>query len=417
MGEADTMADTMADAMADAMMDATVTLHRSAAPLRERWRALEAEAHGYVFQSHAYVSAILDTVGREGRPAIALVEDRAGAPLMLMPLVVRSRGGMTRLEFIDFGLADYNAPLIRKDIAANLDGEGFRDVWRRILRAAGPIDAVSLKKVPDRLGPITNPLLHLFPLSGRPQADSFQAPLSGDYEAFLKTRSKSLVSDTRRKRRRLDREGRVEFRVAGDAAEVERIMDAILVQKSHRFRAIGTVDQFRDPAFAAFYRRLARDEWQGGGAHVSALTVDGTIAAAHFGMVFGDRFYWLMPAFDETRFGRCSPGRLLMHELLRWAFDRKLAVFDFTIGDERYKLDWAERTMPLYGGLQSLSFRGSVYGSIHTGVESMHRGTQRIVKERFPSLYTALKGLRAKAANRGASPLNVQGDSPPLDGE
>ncbi|MBP2227755.1 CelD/BcsL family acetyltransferase involved in cellulose biosynthesis [Azospirillum agricola] len=372
-------------------------------PLRERWEWLEARSDGYAFQSVFWVAALLDTIGRDPsvRPVITLVTDADGkggeAPALILPLMLRRTHGVATLRFLDFGVTDYNAPLIRADVAWRLSRGGFPDLWRRILAAigaaAGPVDVVRLEKMPERIGGLPNPLLQL---PSSPQDMSYQAPLNGGYDDFLKRRSHGLMADSRAKQRRLSRQGAVEFRIVRDPAEARPLVEAMIAQKSRRYRDTGAEDIFRNPACAAFYHALAADCGEGGRGHVCALTVDGEPVAVHVGMVAGDRFYWLMPAFDGDRFARFSPGRLLLLNLIRWACDRKLAVFDFTIGGERYKLDWTEETMALHAHGAALTARGRLHACGFT----LCVNAKTALRTRHPDAFLALKSLQARLLRR-----------------
>jgi len=310
------------------------------------WRRFEAEACALPFQCASWSATILETLGRDApvRPAITLVTDGAGAPLMLVPLLVRRAHGLRVLEFIDFGLADYNAPLIRADFARHLADGGFPPLWRRIVDAAGPVDAVTVDKIPEAVGPVPNPFMQLAPRHG---GDSFQVVRQGGFADYLKTRSPSLVSNSKVKRRRLERLGHVELRVARTAAEIERTVATIIAQKSRRYEATGRADLMRQEARRRFYETIARREADGGLVHLSALCVDGGIVAAHLGLAFRGGFYWVVPTFDD-RLARCSPGRLLMLDLMEWAFGAGFDTFDFTCGNDPYKHDWANRISPLH---------------------------------------------------------------------
>ncbi|HYD32110.1 MAG TPA: GNAT family N-acetyltransferase [Azospirillaceae bacterium] len=320
-----------------------------------------------------------------------LVSDRRRPePLMLVPLAVCRRHGLARLEFIDFGLADYNAPLIDRTFALALAEGGFPALWRRILAAVGPVDTIHLSNLPESIGGVPNPFLQL---PCRPSAMSYHTVLDGGFEGFLKARSTRLMADTRTKRRRLERQGQVAFQVIGDAGEVDRAIDALIEQKSRRYQFIGAVDIFLNPDFRDFYRNIAKCEVSSGFVHLSVLTLDDRIVAVHLGIVFQDRMYMLMPAFDLDRFAAVSPGRLLLLEMVRWCCDHGVRVFDFTTGNEQYKSDWTDRTMAIHVFDQGVSARGRV----------LIRGqaVYRRFKARYPGLVQKLKAIRVKLLNRG----------------
>jgi CelD/BcsL family acetyltransferase involved in cellulose biosynthesis len=61
------------------------------------------------------------------------------------------------------------------------------------------------------------------------------------------------------------------------------------------------------------------------------------------------RFYYWIPAYDPE-FNVLSPGRLMLHFMLRECYDRGGREFDFLVGDEDYKWHYAthvRRVSPL----------------------------------------------------------------------
>lgn len=52
------------------------------------------------------------------------------------------------------------------------------------------------------------------------------------------------------------------------------------------------------------------------------------------------RLYWWVPAYDSA-YSQYSPGRLLLHFLLRESFNQHHTEFDFLWGDEDYKWYYA----------------------------------------------------------------------------
>ena len=71
-------------------------------------------------------------------------------------------------------------------------------------------------------------------------------------------------------------------------------------------------------------------------------------AAANFGIVFGDCYYHVLASYVDSEVAHYGPGALHLRELLAYAIKRGLKCFDFTIGDEPYKLDWCDTVLKLY---------------------------------------------------------------------
>ncbi|HYH19469.1 MAG TPA: GNAT family N-acetyltransferase [Azospirillum sp.] len=364
------------------------------APTFALWRRFEAEACCLPFQCASWSGTILETLGRDApvRPVIALVTDGGGAPLMLVPLMVRRTHGLSVLEFIDFGLADYNAPLIRADFARQLAGGGFPPLWRQLIAAIGGVDAVTVDKIPETIGPVPNPFMQLGP---RHDGDSFQVVGQGSFADYLTTRSPSLVSNSKVKRRRLARLGHVDLRVARTAEEIDRVVATVIAQKSRRYEMTGRSDLMRQDARRRFYETIARREADGGLVHLSALCLDGDIVAAHLGLAFRERFYWVVPTFDD-RLARCSPGRLLMLDLMEWAFGAGFAEFDFTCGNDPYKHDWANRISPLHTLKEGLT----PAGRLTLAGLGLARQAKTTLRARCPQVFAALKSLKHRTQTR-----------------
>ena len=59
----------------------------------------------------------------------------------------------------------------------------------------------------------------------------------------------------------------------------------------------GAKDIFNDGRLSAFYRDVAANFLSKGWLDLSYLKLDDTVLAAHFGFVYGHRFYYYMPSF------------------------------------------------------------------------------------------------------------------------
>ena len=121
---------------------AGITLYESFEAAEPVWREFETHAAGTAFQSFDWLSAWYRHVGRElgVTPAIAVVT-RQGAPLMLAPLGIERRFGLSLLVWMGGRLADYKGPLLAPDFEARLDVE-FATLWRQIRRALPRHDLV-----------------------------------------------------------------------------------------------------------------------------------------------------------------------------------------------------------------------------------------------------------------------------------
>jgi hypothetical protein len=152
------------------------------------------------------------------------------------------------------------------------------------------------------------------------------------FEELVTTRNRSLPADSRRQLRRLEREvGSIQFvsEEQGDEA-----FDACALWKSARHRHVAA--NFRDARHREFLQRLRDD----GVSRVSSVRAGSRLLAAHIGLLYEDRFYYWIPAYDPE-YHKYSPGRLLLEHLLEASCARGDVEFDLLVGNEAYKWNYA----------------------------------------------------------------------------
>jgi CelD/BcsL family acetyltransferase involved in cellulose biosynthesis len=145
--------------------------------------------------------------------------------------------------------------------------------------------------------------------------------------------------------------GAVSHGIARDEAEAERTLDALIAQRRERARAVGSLDASESPEAQAFLRRLSTPAPAGARSimELHALTLDERIVATFAALCGRDRLSGLVLSYEADReIARCSPGELLMHEVVRSAIARGLATFDLGVGEARYKDECCEATEDLF---------------------------------------------------------------------
>ena len=164
-------------------------------------------------------------------------------------------------------------------------------------------------------------------------------------------------------------------------------LDTLMAQKAKSMVAMGVANIFARPGHAAFYHALAakRDI-----VHVSRLDVGSETAAANLGLVFRDRYYHVLASYTDGDLSRFGPGAAHMRELLRYAIGRGCRVFDFTIGDERYKQEWCDTKITLFDHVSATTLRGCLLALRFY----VTRRVKRWIKQ-TPALWDAAYKLRA----------------------
>src|SRR5262249_23909897 len=140
---------------------------------------------------------------------------------------------------------------------------------------------------------------------------------------------------------------------------------------------MGAADIFARPAVRAFLLDIATNPASRPFVHVSRLEVGDTCAAANLGLQFRGRYYHVLASRCSGELARFGPGAAHLRALLRHAIEADLREFDFTVGDEAYKRDWAHLSVPLFDHTAASTERGLM---VIWWVRVMHR-LKRVIKQ------------------------------------
>ena len=268
-----------------------------------------------LFNSDAFLTAIAEAKYPESKTAIEDVQVGQG---VFRLLVVDERNVID-----DFPFSDYYQPV------ALLDRESESS-----LRQHPYLRNVVLEEADIREWDRTR---NNYPYGASPFArfsdfSSWEAYLQAERQSAKRMGLASSLSVFRKSLKRLKRDmGPIEF-VFDDTA-VGSLRDAI-AWKRVQYHETGVRDVLEDPAHVRFLEILREN----GLAFVSSLYAGGERVAAHIAARDDEKriYSWIPATNPEAK--RYSAGTILRHALLESAFHEGYLEFDFTCGDEAYKL-------------------------------------------------------------------------------
>jgi CelD/BcsL family acetyltransferase involved in cellulose biosynthesis len=270
-------------------------------------------------------------------------------------------------------------------------------------------DIVELTKMPETVGAQPNPLLTLD--VGLNPSGAHIAELNGTWDEFYQAkRSSATRRRDRSKRKRLGEIGDVRFVTAQARDELARTLDTLFAQKSKSFARMGVADIFARPGYRDFFLDLALGPSTQHLVHVSRLDVGSIPAAVNLGLTFRDSYYHVVASYDDGDVARFGPGAAHLRDLLSHAIAIGCRTFDFTIGDERYKLEWSDRTLNLYDYVASATWRGWPFAELTLAGRRLKR---RIKQD--PRLWSLFSRLRSAFGSKAAAP-DASDDGPPPQG-
>lgn len=345
----------VASTRSQACPDVFLSVHTDLASIEAEWRTFETAADCTAFQCFDWAGKWQHHIGmRNGtRPAIVLGREADGKLLFIFPLAAERRFLVRRLTWLGSELCDYNGPLLARRFAESVPADRFTALWNEILlllHAYPPLrfDLIDLPKMTAEVGGQKNPFAALTPTLD--PSGAHLANLGTNWDAFYASkRSSATRKRERRQFKHLADFGEVRFVEPIEKQDIERTLEALFAQKGASLMRMGVENFLKRPGYKEFFRDIATDPAAKTLTHVSRLDVGATMAGTSFGLEFRGRYYLLLSSYQDGDLSRFGPGRAHLQELLRRAIDKGMAQFDFTVGDEPYKRDWSDVTMPLYG--------------------------------------------------------------------
>ncbi|MBN8471668.1 GNAT family N-acetyltransferase [Corallococcus exiguus] len=310
--------------------------------LEAEWNQLVETTSHELFYRHEFLRLWLDNFAAGSRMRVLLLRGEDGTLTAALPLV-EERTSMYGVPVRQLTSAA-NAHSCRFDMLAREPDAAAR-AFLAHLRATGGWDVLRLTDVPD--GGVGFRLLEAAKQGGLPvgEWESLQSPyvpLPAKKDAYFAKLPSKFKANCRRRRRKLEEKGKVTFeRISGGLDLEGTLEEGLLLEQSGWKGANGTA-MAQDAKTRGFYTELARDSAYRKRLALYFLRVDGRAVAFQYGLEFGGRYFLLKPGYDES-LKECSPGQLLMEEVLADCLDRGLTEFDFLGPDMVWKRDWTDQ--------------------------------------------------------------------------
>lgn len=361
------------------------------------WVDFEKAALLTPFQTTAWLYHWYEHIGalEKVQPLVVVAEDKEGV-LFVLPLQIET-GVLRRLSWLGSDLNDYNGPLIAANYTARATDFVMQDVWRKLLLTLNgqdhlQQDYVRLEKMASLICGQPNPMLALGTTLAASHA--YRTPMVGGWDAFYATKrdGKNRYKD-RSARKKLEELGPVTLESPEDRVSIRSVVDTLINQKSARFEQKGISNFLLNPGHVEFYRAIA--EFQRDLVHVSQLIVGKTVASTNLGLRFRGAYYYVLNSFAIGETDRFGSGKVHMRDLMKMHIEKGFEAFDFTIGDEPYKLEWCDTKTPLYDHMDASTMKGRAAIAYWSAFQS----TKRYIKQ-TPALWDAYAKMRGALAPR-----------------
>lgn len=304
------------------------------ATLVDRWRQL-AEARENPFLTPEWNRAWHETYPQE-RPFLLLWR-RQGELRGVLPLVSVRSGPVRLLKFAGARRGDWFTPACSAEDEAEMAGDCAEllgrearkwqlirldridadSAWPAALWAAGAGSRIAPSR--PRRGDVL-PFIELGP---------------DGYAGYLATRSRNFRSQLGRRRRKLEREHGLAFRLTGESERLDEDFDAFLRLHDARWSRRGGSSSGGE-SVQRFHRRFAELALERGWLRLWTAEADGEPAASWYGWRIGGRYCYALSGFEQ-RYEPLSLGMVLLAHTIEQAAAEGAGVYDLMWGDESYK--------------------------------------------------------------------------------
>ena len=344
-------------------------------------------------QSPAWINAW--TACNDGEYAFATVE--AASTRLALPLEIVRTGACRVARFLSDRHANGNFPPFEGGKGAQAGG-----VREQIKAALPGVDLVHLERLAPEQDGIANPLLAL--AAQESPNIALAVSLDGGFEELLDRASgKRKRKKHRSQTRKFEAAGGHRRVEASTDAEVDALLDGFFAMKAERFLRMGIADVFADAgvqaAFRAIFKHGVADPDRSFVLH--GLEVAGRLRAVTGSSRCGGRLICEFGAIAEDDVSFASPGEYLFYDNIHEACEQGFTIYDFSVGDERYKRLWCNIEVRHFDVLVPLTAKGAVLAA---ALKTRSRLKRFVKRNEF--LWSAVKRLR-----RGNAPAAAQEDA------
>ncbi len=322
-----------------------VTSYDGLLALQPEWRALNAVAPaGSIFLSPDWVIPWWQQFGAHLSPRVMAARNAVGGRLLgLVLLAVGPRRALGALPYREL-------VMIGKDVAesAHLDALLLPEFAPRIAPAfarhivAGlGADVVRLEGLAAGAA-LTEQLRNIAGVQAnwREEPCPF-LPLPATMDAVLAGLQRSVRSEIRRRRRRLEEAAAISFAEAQTLEDVSAALVAFFRLNGEVKLARGQEGAFNDHRLVAMQREVATRLFTAGALRLYSLTADGQVIASAYCYRDGDRVLFYNTGYSRD-WSAYAPGTLILAHAIERSIAEGAKVYDMLRGAQGYKLEWTK---------------------------------------------------------------------------
>jgi len=326
----------------------TVTDETSFLRLQSEWDDTvdRAQIH-HPFLCHDWMRTWWECFGSEAHLHVIVV--RAGGQIVAIAPLLFERARM-------YGMPVRRLRLLQNDhsprsdfIVADYASQCYQAIWTSLFHERHNWDVLLLSQLP----PETSTVEVVSGLAARDgcatglwrSGSSPYLSISGTEADYFANLSAKFRQNLRNRMTRLTRVGKPALEIiSSDSSLSEAVDDAVRLEESGWKRDAGTAIS-TDLNIRQFYARLAERMADRGWLRLMFLNVNGRRIATSYTIEHNRRLFLCKTGYDPD-YNTCSPFKLLMHFIVRYAFAEGAHEIDLLGDSEPWKEEWTEASRP-----------------------------------------------------------------------
>jgi len=325
----------------------TITDEPAFLQLEYEWdEAVERARIAHPFLCHDWMRTWWECFGHGAQLHIVVVR-AAGQIVAIAPLLFER----TRM----YGVPVRRLRLMQNDHSPRADfivadhlSESYHAIWTALFHDRRNWDVLLLSQLPPDTSTVES-LTRLAAADGcatgiwRSGSSPFLsiAGTEADYFAGL---SSKFRQNLRNRMTRLSRVGKPALEIVNDSTLAEAVDEVVRLEESGWKRQAGTAIS-TDRSIRQFYVRLAERMAARGWLRLMFLNVNGRRIATSYSIEHDRRLFLCKTGYDPE-YNTCSPFKLLMHFIVRYAYAEGVNEIDLLGDAEPWKEEWTEASRP-----------------------------------------------------------------------
>ncbi len=319
---------------------------------------------------HEWFSACAKTLCNKG-DLLVLVNTHGERITAIAPLALTRRLGMTTIELLGCSALDEPSGFLYQN------GGALQEVLHHMIELKKPVLLGRLNSESSEAAMIQETGRRGFFTNLKSRGGSPVLPITGSWKEYEAAMSPRHRYDLRRARKRSERLGAVFFEVLSpEPGRLDHYLGELFRVEDAGWKGRSRTSLQRDLRLKRFFRTYAEAALRLGTLRLCFLRINDQPAAAMLCIEQYNRFWILKIGYDEA-FSKCSPGVLLMHETIRYAFEHGLEAYEFLGSDAPWIRMWTRET---HSHMVARLYPYSLSGQFGRGMDIISSAVRRTAK-------------------------------------